>query len=672
MLKQKILQELSKEGLLDYKFLSQKNNFPVYSELLTDLFKQAERSFKSILKLKKNQLNFKNVVEYNFHHDRTLNILYSFLDSFDSTNNTPLTREIIEKFEPKMVDYYHKTGLHKGYYQLLKKVSGQKLTPDQQRSIFLLLRSMNIAGISLSDKKTKILKKINKDLSQLSQRFRNNLIDSKKQFYLEFKDQSTLLEMPASELELAVAEAKERKSEAPYVFTLSPPSLRAILKYCSDRSIRELFYKKSLMVACEGKYDNRPLILKILQLRQKKARLLGFKNYADYILQERMAKNTKQIETLLGKIYRKAKEKGRQEIKELSTFAQLKKIEEWDIPYYSEKFKQHKFQIEEKELKEYFPLDQVIKGLFKITALLFGITIKPIKIESYYPDLQIFEIGRKKELIAYYIADFTARSSKKNGAWCNHLRPGYFRENKYDVPIIINVMNFPPANKNEPPLLTHRDVETLFHEFGHAIHLMLSSKAYPNLNGFSTAWDFVEFPSQLLENWCWEMPALQLFAKHHKTGKKLPLAMIQKLRATKTFMNGYATLRQLEFGLLDLHLHTRKVPASVTQLDRINKKITDHYSVIKKFKGYSMYTSFDHVFAGGYAAGYYSYIWAEILEADVFLKMKKTGILESKTGLRYAEKVLIPGAKKEGLTLFKDFMGRNPDVDAYIKKHGLH
>lgn len=671
MMNTKILKELSKKGFLDYKFLARKSSIALYPQILTDLFHQAETTFMGILKLKQDQINFKNVVEYNFTHDHALSTLYSFLTSLDNTNNTPETRKLIEKFEPKMVDYYHKTGLNKGYFKLLNRVFRQKLTPDQKRSVFLLLRNMKIAGIALPDGKRKILKKMNQDLSKAAQRFRNNIIDSKKRFFLEFKDKTALEEMPRSELDMAAAEAKARKSRAEYVFTLSPPSLRAILKYCTDRSIRELFYKKSLTVACEGKYDNRPLVKKILQLRREKAKLLGFKNYADYILQERMAKNTRQIESLLNKIYKKSKLKAQKEVQELAVFSKLRKMEEWDVSYYSEKLKLKKFQVEEKELKNYFPLNQVIKGLFEIVSRLFGIEIKLKKVESYYPDLQVFEVWRKKELLAYYIADFTARSTKKNGAWCDQLRPAVYGANNYEVPTVINVMNFPSSDGKQQALLSHRDVETLFHEFGHALHLMFSSKTYANLNGFSTEWDFVEFPSQLLENWCWEMDSLRLFAKHYKTGKVLPPAMIQKLRVTKTFMGGYATLRQLEFALLDLGLHTREVPASVAMLDRMCKNITDRCSILPKFKGYSMYTSFDHVFAGGYAAGYYSYTWAEILEADVFLKMKKMGILKPQTGLNYSTKVLMPGAKKEGMAIFKDFMGRNPDVGAYIRKHNL-
>ncbi len=667
----KILKELSRKGFLDYKFLSLKGSIAEYPSILGELLKKAEQSFNGILQLKNDRVNFTNVVEYSFTHDHDLGSLYAFLTSLDNTNSAPATRKIIERFEPKMVDYYHKTALNKDYYALLKRVSRQELTPDQRRSVFLLLRNMRIAGIDLPDDKRKILKKINKDLSKISQKFRNNIIDGKKQFFHEFKDGTALGEMPRSELDLAAAEAKTRKSGAAYVFTLSPPSLRAILKYCSDRSIRELFYKKSLTVACAGKYDNRPLVKKILELRREKSKLLGFKNYADFILQERMAKSTRQIESLLAKVFRKSRLKAQKEIRELAAFSELNKMEEWDVSYYSEKLKRKKFQVEEKELKEYFPLDQVINGLFTVVSLLFDVEMKPKKVESYHPDLRVFEVRRKKELLAYYIADFTARPTKKNGAWCDLLRSPVYTGGGYEVPTVINVMNFPQASGKQPALLSHRDVETLFHEFGHALHVIFSSKTYANLNGFSTEWDFVEFPSQLLENWCWEMDSLRLFAKHYKTGKVLPPGLIQKLRASKTFMGGYSTLRQLEFALLDLGLHTGKVSSSVAMLDRTCRNITGRCSVLPKFKGYSMYTSFDHVFAGGYAAGYYSYIWAEILEADVFLKMKKMGILKRKTGLGYAHKVLAPGAKKEGMAIFRDFMGRNPDVGAFIRKHDL-
>lgn len=671
MSQQKILKELSNKGFIDYKLLADGKSFSLYPKMLDNLLKESEAEFKKILKVQKREVNFTNVVEKYLEHDRKLGILYGFLDSLDNTNSSDTTRKLIEKFQPKMVEYGHKTGLNKDLFKLFLQIQKQRLTPDQKRSIELLIRNMKIAGISLPDAQRKILKKIDKDLSQLSMKFVNNSIDSRKEFYYEFKDLKGLEEMPKVDVDAAALEAKNRKSKAKYVFTLSPPSFAAILKYCSLREVRGLFYQKNLTVASSGKFDNRPLVIKILALRQKKAKMLGFKNYADFILQERMAESTKQIEKLLTKISGKAKKGATKEVTELAKFAQLKKLEEWDIAYYSEKYKQQKFKIESKELKKYFPLNKVLEGMFDIMGRLFGIEMKRIQLASYDPDVQAFEIHKKGKLLAYYLADFTARPSKKGGAWCNQLRAGYLSGNHYEVPIIINVMNFPAATKTEPALLSHRDVETIFHEFGHGIHAMFSSKTYANLNGFGTEWDFVEFPSQILENWCWEMESLQLFAEHYETKKVLPLEMIQKLKRTQTFMSSYAVLRQLEFGMLDLYLHTHPAPKTVSQLDKVCTKIVNTYTVLKKYKGYSMYTSFDHIFAGGYAAGYYSYIWAEILEADVYLKMKRDGILKASTGAYYLEKVLAPGAKKPGMQIFRDYMRRNPDVSAFIKKHKL-
>lgn len=667
----KILKELTTEGFIDYDLLAKKNNFKLYPKILNDLLKQAEKSFENILTLKKNDINFTNVIEAYLHHDRLLTILYTFLNSLNNTNNSAYSREIIELFRPKVVEHYNKTSLHKGYYKLLKKVLTQKLTSDQKRSIDLLIKNMEMSGVALPEKQRKIVENINKEMSKLSQKFVNNILDSKKEFYFEVKDEDILKEMPEAELQMAMAEAKDRKSKAKYVFTLSPPSLQAVLKYCSDRSVRELFYKKAFTVASKGKLDNRPLIVKILKLRKQKADILGFKDYTHYVLQTRMAENGHQIETLLDKIFAKAVNKCKKEIKELSRFAGLEKLEEWDVSYYSEKYRQKNFKIDARKLKEFFPLNQVTKGLFEIMRRLFGLTFKPLHVKSYYPDLQVFEVWKDNEFLAYYIADFYARPSKKAGAWCNDLRPGYVENGKYHVPIIINVMNFPQPHEDKPSLLSHRDVETLFHEFGHALHLLFSSQNYANLNGFNTEWDFVEFPSQLLENWCWEMDSLKLFAKHYVTKKVIPTAMVEKLNATKTFMSGYMVLRQLEFAFLDLHLHNEKAINSVKELDAVCEKVVHKVNILKKFKGYKFYTGFDHVFAGGYAAGYYSYIWAEILEADAFYSKMKKGILNSNIGQEYLTKIVMPGAKKKGSELFKDLMGRNPRVDAFIKKHGL-
>ena len=302
---------------------------------------------------------------------------------------------------------------------------------------------------------------------------------------------------------------------------------------------------------------------------------------------------------------------------------------------------------------------------------LFDLELKPIKIKPYAEGAMAFEVHRNEKHIAYYFLDPFTRPQKRPGAWANDIRSGYENsKGDYRIPIVINECNFPTPS-NGVSLLTHRDVETLFHEFGHAIHVMLSSHNLPNLNGFNTEWDFVEAPSQILENWCWEHEVLSQFAKHYKTGEIIPKEMIDNLKASKNFMSGLFLIRQNEFGFLDYLLHYEPVPSSIPKLDEQCYEINDRYSPLKKFSGYSMYTAFSHIFAGGYSAGYYSYVWAEILEADLFEKAKELGILSHEFGQKYAEEMLVPGAQKPAMELFKNFTGQAPNIEALFKKHGI-
>lgn len=667
----KILQELNNTALINYRLLRDKKNLTLYPEILIKLLFEAEKKFQAILHLPKKKQNFQNSIGAYFDKDRELSILYGFIQSINSTDSTPETRKIIQDFQPEFISYVYKTTLNKKYYQQLKYIDKNSKNNTEKRSIKLLLKGMEIAGISLPAEKRKQLEKINKKLGILSEKFENNVIDSRKDFYHEFKNDQFLKEMPKNTLQQAKITAEKKKSKAKYVFNLSPPSLIAILKYCSSQEIRKLFYQKNFTIASEGKYDNRPVILEILNLRHKKAELLGHRNYINYTLQQRMAKNMKEIQFILHKIHKKAYKKAQNELYELQKFSQLKTLEEWDISYYSEKLRQKKYNITEEELKEYFPLKRVTEGLFEITEKLFGLTFKKLKVKSYNREVESFEIYKNKELISYYIIDFFTRSTKKGGAWCNNFRTGKLNNKKFITPIVINVMNFAKGIKKNDALLSHRDVETFFHEFGHALHIVLSSKNHENLQGFDTEWDFVEFPSQLLENWCWEKESLDLFTQHFHNKKPLPEKIIKKLQKSKTFMSGYKVMRQIEFAFLDIFLHFKKPPTSIQKLDDICQNIVKKYSVINKIPEYKMYASFSHIFAGGYAAGYYSYIWAEILEADCFAAIKRKGIFKKQVSSEFCKKILIPGARKNGMNLFKDFMKRKPKPDAFIKKHHL-
>lgn len=667
-----ILEEIKRPGVIAYNILCSPAAFELYPSLLVKLLKDASVRFKHICKISPQKATFESVIDPYLHMTDEINIVYGFIESLNGTNNSDKTRKVIESFQPKLVSYYNEISLSKPFYSLLKHVNKLKLTHDQKKSVELLKKDMEVSGVHEPVPITERLKAINKEITKLSEKFENNVIDSRKEFYYEFFDDSSLLHLPESDLEEARKEARRRKSKAKFVFTLSPPSVQAVLKYCTNRSVRELFYKKNNSIAVEGKTDNRPVIQRVLHLRREKAKLLGFKNYVEYVLQLRMAKSPREILSMLNKIFVRGHAKAQNEMKEMRRFAHQKDIQEWDRAYFAQQLRKQKFDIDEKILRQYFPLPKVVEGLFAIIKKIYGIEMKEIKIKSYDSSVRTFEVFRKGKRIAYYIADFYARPEKRGGAWCNDLRRGFETSSGEQVlPIIINVMNFGLPQKNAPSLLTHRDVETLFHEFGHALHAMLSSNSYPNLSGFNTEWDFVEFPSQFFENWCWEKTSLDLIASHYKSRKTLPVDLLKKLRATKTFMSGYSVVRQNEFAFLDLYLHLGVPPKSISALDSLCGRLVRKYSVLPKWKDYRMYASFGHIFAGGYAAGYYSYAWAEILEADCFEYVHPKGVLNPKVMQKYASAILEPGARASGSKLFSDFVGRKPNVRAYIKKHNL-
>lgn len=673
MNKDQILKLIQQNDLIDYAALQDEKTLELIPELLDQLLNEAEKGFESLLQTPDETLSYANFMELFLVGDEDLNNLYKAVDSFNSTDSSITTRKIIGDFQPKLVDYQNQVSLNPELYKKLKLLEKSNLTEDEKRSVQLVIRDMEVAGVHLPEEKREQLKQINKELSDLSEAFSNNVIDSKAEFFYEIETDESLKEMPEEDLEMAREEAKKRNSNAQFIFTLSPPSHLAIMRYCADESIRETFHKASNSVATQGNHDNRPLALKILKLREQKAKLMGFENFAEYILQERMAPNIEKVMETLNQVGQVAGKEALKNVEELKEYSGKTDFKEWDISFYAEKLKKEKFHVDDKLLKPYFVFENVMEGLFGMVKTLFEVEMKPVDIKPYAEGAKAYEVYHQGELISYYFLDPFARAEKRPGAWANDIRSGYKRvDGTKKLPIVINVCNFPKPTNGKPSLLTHRDVETIFHEFGHAIHVMLSSSQnLPNLSGFHTEWDFVEAPSQILENWTWEYEVLSLFAKHYQTGELISKELVDKLRASQNFMSGLFLIRQNEFGSLDYMMHTKPTPESVEALDESCRNFYKEHALIPKFEGYSMYTAFTHIFAGGYCAGYYSYVWAEIMEADMYEKAKQMGILSPEFGKKYVEEILAPGAKKTAMQLFVNFMGGEPTIDALFKKHGI-
>lgn len=653
---------------LDFQAFASADSLQMYESALEELLKEAKDVFAKILKTPKEQATFTNVVETFLQQDESLSTLWTFLHHINSTNASEVTRKIIQSFQPKMVEYSNLVSLSPEFFTLLEAVesSGESLDSNQQRSLELLVTDMKSAGVHLKGDKKKRLEEINTQLAELSEVFSNNVLDSRKEFSHHFITDESFGEMPESDRNVAQEEAKQRKKEG-WVFTLSPPSYQAIMQYCTDRDVRKKFWEANVQVASSGEYSNKKIIVDILSLRKEKAKLLGFDTYADYVLEQRMAESPNQVLSLLNNFAEKAKEKAKSEWGIIQNFSGLSDLSHWDAAFYSEKLKKEKFHIDNNELRKYFPLQQVIEGLFQTANILFGLTFHKQEAKLYDDSVLAHDVFLGEKKIAYFVFDLFARPEKRGGAWCNDLRHG----RKKLLPIVVNVSNFSKGTKTSPPLLAHYDVQTMFHEFGHGLHVMLSSNGFANTNGFHTEWDFVELPSQLFENWTWEKEGLDLFAKHFESGAPLSEETIVSLNKSRKFLKGLFVLRQNEFGFLDFLLHTQEPPKSVEELDARTLEIANTYSILKKPDYYNMYTSFGHIFGGGYAAGYYSYLWAEILEADVFTRFQKEGVLNPKIGKEYMEKILGQGAKKSGAEIFKDFMGREPKPDALLEKLGM-
>uniref|UniRef100_UPI0035598107 M3 family metallopeptidase n=1 Tax=Xanthomarina gelatinilytica TaxID=1137281 RepID=UPI0035598107 len=423
--------------------------------------------------------------------------------------------------------------------------------------------------------------------------------------------------------------------------------------------------------------DNQENVLKIVKLRHERANLLGYKTHAHFVLEERMAKTPEKVETFLNELLEKAKPAALKEFTELESFAKeldgIDQLQKWDGAYYAEKLKQKRFDLDDEKLKPYFKLENVIQGVFTISERLYGLHFEEIStIDKYHQDVLTYKVTNDKgDLVSIFYADFFPRPGKRNGAWMTSYKPQYVKNGENSRPHISIVCNFTKPTKSKPSLLTFNEVTTLFHEFGHALHGMLANTTYPSLSGTSVFWDFVELPSQVLENWCYEKEALELFATHYETGEVIPMDLIEKIKASSTFHEGMQTLRQLSFGLLDMSWHGVESPETIKSVKEHELKAFENTKLYPDVAENCMSTSFSHIFQGGYSSGYYSYKWAEVLDADAFEFFKEKGIFNKDVATKFKEHVLSQGGTEDPMILYKRFRGHEPQPDALLKRAGL-
>jgi peptidyl-dipeptidase Dcp len=609
---------------------------------------------------------------------RTTSILFNL----NSAETSPALQKIVKEASPLLTEYGNDVTLNAPLFARVKAVYEQRtaLKLDQESAMLLEKSYKRFArnGANLDAAGKERLRAIDKDLSQLSLQFGENSLNETNEFIMEVADEKDLAGLPDFVLEAAKATAKQ-KGKAGWVFTLQAPSYGPFMQYANNRALRQrLFMAFNGRGFQENKYDNQAIIQKIVALRYERANLLGYKTHADFVLEESMAGSKDKVNGFLNELVTYARPAAEKQLAELTQYAKAHgftddKIQNWDYSYYSEKLKKEKYALDDEMLKPYFKLDNVIEGAFTVATKLYGLTFKPrTDIPVYSPEVKTFDVFDKDgKFLAVFYGDYHPRAGKRAGAWMTTFRRQSVENGQNIRPHVVNVCNFTRATDTRPSLLTFYEVTTLFHEFGHGLHGMLANGHYESLSGTSVPRDFVELPSQVMENWCYEPEALRLFAKHYQTGEVIPNELIEKIRASQNFMAGMANMRQLRLGLVDMYWHGQKPTGE--PVGKVESHVDSLVNLFPPVKGVAISPAFSHIFAGGYSAGYYSYKWSEVLDADAFEAFKENGGLTNsqKTADSFRKNVLEKGGSEKPMELYKKFRGREPSPKAMLRRSGL-
>ncbi|WP_268847774.1 M3 family metallopeptidase [Flavobacterium aestivum] len=623
---------------------------------------------------------FKNTIEALSYSGDTLDRISSIFFNLNSAETSDEMQKIAQDVSPLLAEFGNDVRLNADLFAKVKTVYEQmdslNLNPEQTTLLDKQYKSFSRNGANLPDDKKNQLREIDKELSKLSLQFGENVLAETNAFELHLTDEKDLAGLPEGTIEAARSLAKAQEKEG-WIFTLDHPSYIPFVTYADNRELR-----KKLTIAfgarCfqNNEFDNQEIVLKIAKLRFERANLLGYKTHAHFVLEERMAESPEKVLSFSNDLLSKAKPAAKREFEQLSAFAKkldgIEQLEKWDGAYYSEKLKQQLFNLDDEKLKPYFQLEKVLNGAFTIAGKLYGLTFTEIfDIDKYHEEVTTYEVkDNNNELIAIFYADFFPRKGKRNGAWMTSFKSQYIKDGKNERPHISNVCNFTKPTETKPSLLTFNEVTTLFHEFGHGLHGMLANTTYPNLSGTSVYWDFVELPSQIMENWCYEPEALALFAHHYETDEIIPQEYVQKIKESASFLEGMATMRQLSFGLLDMGWHGQD-PTDITDIKTFENEQFASTQLYPDVTENAMSTAFSHIFQGGYSSGYYSYKWAEVLDADAFDYFQENGIFNKEVAEKFKENVLSKGGTEHPMVLYKRFRGQEPKPDALLKRAGL-
>jgi Zn-dependent oligopeptidase len=656
-------------------------------------------AFEKTIEIARNEINaiainseaptFENTIEALDFAGAALDRLSSIFFNLNSAETCDEMQKIAQEVSPLLTEFSNDIALNEDLFKRIKTVYDQKefldLTTEQATLLDKKFKGFSRNGALLNDADKLKLREIDTELAKLKLTYGENVLAETNNYQLHITNEADLKGLPAGAKEMASSLAKSKGLDG-WIFTLDFPSYLPFVTYVDNRELRKVIAiaagKKSFQ---DNEFDNKENVKRIVELRHKRANLLGYESHSHFVLEERMAQNPNNVQSFLNDLLEKAKPAAEKEFAQLTAFAKeldgIDQLEKWDGAYYSEKLKQKLFSLDDEILKPYFKLENVLNGAFTIAEKLFGITFKEVfDIDKYHEEVQTFEVlspssRGSHELVAIFYSDFFPRKGKRNGAWMTSFKPQYIKDGINERPHVSIVCNFTPPifssekSESKPSLLTFNEVTTLFHEFGHALHGMLANTTYPSLSGTSVYWDFVELPSQVMENWCYEPEALALFAKHFETGEIIPQQYVEKIKESASFLEGMATLRQLSFGILDMTYHAKS--QTIDDVKAFEKEAMEGTSLYPDVAENCMSTSFSHIFQGGYSSGYYSYKWAEVLDADAFAYFQEKGIFNTEVATKFKDNVLSKGGTELPMELYKKFRGQEPKVEALLKRAGL-
>jgi oligopeptidase A len=679
---------------MDNPLLQPAKGLPLFSQIRPEHIAPAMRrmlddnrnTLQVVLKKAGSSPDWENLVEPLEEMEDRLSRVWSPVRHLHSVRDSEELRKAYEQALAWLTEYSTEMAQNEDLYRAVKQLyegpKGGKLNQAQRKMLSDMLLHFRLGGVGLPVEKKSRYAEIQQQLSQLATRFEQNLLDATQAWSKHVTSSEKLKGLPESSLSMLQQAARDEDKEG-WLLTLQMPSYIAIITYADDRELRrEIYEAYSTRASCQGpfaaKWDNTAIIEQILRLRHEQAKLLGFSSYAERSLATKMAESPQEVMRFLNDLAVKARPMAEREFLELQEFAAPQlggdRLQSWDIAYYSEKLREQRFNLSQQALKPWFPAQRVISGMFEIVKRLYDIDIVEVRgADVWHPDVSFYEIRDSSgQVRGQFYLDPYARRNKRGGAWMDECVNRFRRKRELQIPVAYLVCNLSPPGKDRPALLTHEEVITLFHEFGHGLHHMLTLVDYPSVAGINgVEWDAVELPSQFMENWCWEKPALDLISGHYETGEPLPAEWTQRLRESRNFQAAMQLMRQLEFSLFDFRLHLEYDPEHGINPQALIEEVREQVSVVKPPPYNRFQNGFSHIFAGGYAAGYYSYKWAEVLSADAFSRFEENGIFDSRTGRDFMQNILERGGSEKAMELFIRFRGRKPQIESLLRHNGI-